>query len=62
MPEEFPCPHCEKKLKVPDHLLGRRVKCPGCGNAFLAGTEDLSSESNDGEEDRPNRRRSVDNE
>jgi hypothetical protein len=60
MPEEFSCPHCEKKLKVPDHLLGKRVKCPGCGNGFLAGSEDTLSEPNEDEEDRPRRRRPVD--
>jgi hypothetical protein len=62
MPEEFACPHCEKKLKVPGHLLGRRVKCPGCGNAFLAGPEDVSAEANDDESERPSSRRPVDTE
>ncbi len=30
MPIEFPCPECERKLRVKDELAGRRVKCPGC--------------------------------
>src|SRR5438094_8007416 len=36
MPEHVFCPHCTKRLRVPDHLLGRTVKCPGCANSFLA--------------------------
>jgi hypothetical protein len=62
MPQEFPCPHCEKKLKVPDHLLGRRVKCPGCGNGFLAGSDGVPSNPNDDEEDHSIRRQPVDTE
>ena len=30
------CPDCGRKLRVPDHLLGKNVKCPGCGQKFLA--------------------------
>jgi hypothetical protein len=45
MPEIISCPDCGRKLRVPDHLLGKRVKCPGCGTMFTgrardAGTED----------------------
>lgn len=29
----FACDHCGKKLAVKDHLAGKRVKCPGCGQA-----------------------------
>jgi predicted RNA-binding Zn-ribbon protein involved in translation (DUF1610 family) len=29
------CPSCKKKLKAKEELAGRRVKCPGCGNAVL---------------------------
>jgi hypothetical protein len=36
MPEITSCPDCGKKLKVPDNLIGKQVKCPGCGNAFVA--------------------------
>jgi hypothetical protein len=35
MPEIITCPDCEKKLRVPDHLLGKKVKCPGCGVMFV---------------------------
>jgi hypothetical protein len=30
------CPSCERKLKVPDELLGKKVKCPGCATIFTA--------------------------
>src|SRR3954470_12534411 len=29
------CPNCGKALKVPAELEGRRVKCKGCGEAFV---------------------------
>jgi hypothetical protein len=45
MPELVNCPHCSKKLRIPEHLLGRPVKCPGCGNMFKV--------SADGGEQRP---------
>jgi hypothetical protein len=30
------CPGCGKQLNVRDELLGKRLKCPGCGNTFTA--------------------------
>ncbi|MFL5245164.1 MAG: zinc-ribbon domain-containing protein [Gemmataceae bacterium] len=30
------CPSCDRKLKVPDELLGKKVKCPGCATIFAA--------------------------
>jgi hypothetical protein len=36
MPEIVACPDCGRKLRVPDDLLGRKVKCPGCGVNFVA--------------------------
>jgi hypothetical protein len=30
------CPVCKKKLRIPDHLAGRRVTCPRCGEAVRA--------------------------
>jgi predicted RNA-binding Zn-ribbon protein involved in translation (DUF1610 family) len=32
MPISFSCPQCGKKLKAPDNAVGKRSKCPGCGN------------------------------
>lgn len=37
MPEIIACPDCERTLRVPDDLLGRKVKCPSCGITFIAG-------------------------
>ena len=28
------CPNCDKTLKVSEEALGKRAKCPACGNAF----------------------------
>jgi predicted Zn finger-like uncharacterized protein len=36
MPEIVNCPQCDRKLRVPDELLGKKVKCPTCGNTFTA--------------------------
>lgn len=33
------CPSCQRKLKVPEELLGKKVKCPGCGGMFEAAEE-----------------------
>jgi hypothetical protein len=41
MPVITTCPDCDKKLKVPDNLLGKKVKCPGCSKMFTA--EDSSA-------------------
>ncbi|HEY1860514.1 MAG TPA: DUF4190 domain-containing protein [Gemmataceae bacterium] len=30
------CPACERKLRVPDRLRGKQVKCPECGDTFPA--------------------------
>jgi predicted Zn finger-like uncharacterized protein len=50
MPINTDCPSCNRKLRVPDDLLGKKVKCPTCGTTFTA------AESNGGlpdEERRP---------
>jgi predicted Zn finger-like uncharacterized protein len=39
MPEIVQCPECQRKLKVPDNLLGKKVKCPTCGATFTAASE-----------------------
>lgn len=36
MPVIVDCPSCNRKLRVPDDLLGRNVKCPTCGTTFQA--------------------------
>jgi DNA-directed RNA polymerase subunit RPC12/RpoP len=30
------CPSCNRKLNLPDDLLGREVRCPGCNFTFTA--------------------------
>jgi len=36
MPEVITCPQCERQLRVPEELVGQRVKCPTCGTNFTA--------------------------
>lgn len=36
MPELIQCPKCGRKLKVPETLQGKSVKCPGCQGVFTA--------------------------
>jgi predicted Zn finger-like uncharacterized protein len=40
MPTLITCPSCSRQLRVPDELLGRRVKCPSCGETFTAATDE----------------------
>jgi uncharacterized membrane protein HdeD (DUF308 family) len=63
------CPTCARKLRLPDHLLGKEVRCPGCNRIFAAerssGRESARDDEEDSEEldgdqeetDRPSRRR-----
>src|SRR5437764_15474280 len=30
----FPCPHCDKPLRVKDELAGKKGKCPTCGKSI----------------------------
>ncbi len=36
MPEIVNCPQCGRKLTVSETLLGQNVRCPTCGEVFLA--------------------------
>jgi predicted Zn finger-like uncharacterized protein len=36
MPVSIKCPQCARGLRVPDELIGRKVKCPGCSTSFTA--------------------------
>src|SRR5690349_12863822 len=36
MPEIVSCPKCQRKSRVPDALVGKKVKCPSCGETFTA--------------------------
>lgn len=53
MPEIVTCPHCTRKLRVPDELVGKKVKCPDCKEAFLAQTEAVSRRSDEADEAAP---------
>jgi predicted Zn finger-like uncharacterized protein len=48
MPEVVTCPKCERQLRVPDELIGQRVKCPTCGTNFTATVGGSSSERRSG--------------
>jgi predicted Zn finger-like uncharacterized protein len=55
------CPQCERKLRVPEELLGKKVKCPTCGNTFTAeagpaGAPPSPPPPPPAEEERPSRR------
>jgi len=63
MPAIVSCPNCNRKLRVPDELLGRRIKCPGCASTFAAAGDQSPSRKPPSEEDslksaspEPNRR------
>jgi predicted Zn finger-like uncharacterized protein len=39
MPQTTACPSCQRKLVVPDELLGKSVRCPNCETVFTAATD-----------------------
>ena len=43
MPTLVNCPSCERKLRVPDELLGQKVKCPSCATTFDAVAASLAT-------------------
>jgi hypothetical protein len=30
------CPECEKSLKAPAEIIGKKIRCKGCGHTFVA--------------------------
>jgi hypothetical protein len=36
MSETTACPECQRKVRLPEGTLGRKVRCPSCGAAFVA--------------------------
>ncbi|HXG12973.1 MAG TPA: zinc-ribbon domain-containing protein [Gemmataceae bacterium] len=50
MPTIVDCPSCERKLRVPDDMLGKKVKCPKCGTTFTARGDDGGRPVADGDE------------
>jgi predicted Zn finger-like uncharacterized protein len=63
MPEIVTCPDCGRKLRVPDALIGRKVKCPDCNTKFTGGIattpggKSSSRRPRDSDEDHPRRPR-----
>jgi hypothetical protein len=58
MATDVDCPSCSQKLRVPDDLLGKKVKCPACKMMFLAtaaGLEEPAPSRPVDQEERPNR-------
>jgi WD40 repeat protein len=37
------CPSCERKLRIPEEALGKKVKCPGCSSTFVAEAKSAAS-------------------
>ena len=37
----FVCPQCKKRIGVPERLVGRWIKCPGCSMEFAAMAEEV---------------------
>src|ERR1700722_3700703 len=48
MPEQVQCPSCKQKLRVPDNLLGKKVKCPKCATIFDAKVDEGKDEDDGG--------------
>jgi len=57
MPIVTQCPSCNRQLRVPDNLLGRSVRCPGCKETFTAsaGPGPSAAQPLPPEEDEPRR-------
>ncbi|MFN4259955.1 MAG: protein kinase domain-containing protein [Gemmataceae bacterium] len=36
MPQVSRCPHCQKSIQIPDKVIGKQVRCPGCKKPFTA--------------------------
>jgi predicted Zn finger-like uncharacterized protein len=60
---EIQCPECSGRLRVGDHLVGKKVKCPKCKAIFPAREaeeEEVVDEIEEEEEERPRKRKSRD--
>src|ERR1700687_396594 len=52
------CPACSRRLRLPDHLLGQEVRCPGCKKIFA--TEPRSARKSKRDEDEDEDREELD--
>jgi hypothetical protein len=57
MPIRITCEACSTPLKVPEHLAGRPVKCPRCGESLLVTDDSTAAARPAPPGDRPRRRR-----
>ncbi len=57
MPQIISCTDCGRKLRVPDNLLGKKVRCPGCGVTFVGQAAEELEELEEVEEPPPPPRR-----
>jgi predicted Zn finger-like uncharacterized protein len=56
---QITCPNCDTALRVPDEMVGKKVRCKACQEIFLA--REPRRRREDGEDDeRPVRRRHKD--
>ena len=53
MPGVVNCPSCERRLSVPETLVGEWVKCPTCGETFTADPDGPPPRPEQDEEPRP---------
>src|SRR5437870_5260016 len=56
MPITISCPSCRRQLRVPDDLLGKTVRCPGCQSTFTAEDPDAVADVDVIEEEETPRR------
>ena len=53
MPTVVNCPSCERRLRVPETLVGEWVKCPTCGETFTADPDRPAPRRPEEDEPRP---------
>ena len=53
---EIPCPACEKVLKVPESVFGKKIKCKYCGEPIRVDDLDTLEDELDDEEERPKKK------
>lgn len=43
MPQLIACIECNKRIRVADDMLGKRIRCPNCGAEFVAATDEVEA-------------------
>lgn len=56
MPIEVACPHCQKNLRVGDHVAGKKIRCPACQGVVAVPAEEIVEVAEVYEEPKPARR------